>query len=196
MNTPSSSPSSPLLVPLSLQRRSPWTQALAVVLGSLVLALSSQLQVPMYPVPMTMQTFAVLLVAALYGRRLGTITVAAWLAEAMAGLPVLAGGAGGLQHFAGPTAGYLASFVPAAAFVGHAADRGWLRVSRLRGFGIFLAAHAFNLAMGWAWLTTLVGASKAFALGVLPFISGGVLKAALGVASLELARQGVRNLRR
>ena len=82
-------------------------QVAAVAVGSIALTLSSYISVPMVPVPVTMQTLAVTLVGALLGRRLGAITVMAWLAQAMAGLPVLANGAGGIHHFAGPTAGYL-----------------------------------------------------------------------------------------
>src|SRR3546814_6558006 len=78
----------------------------------------------MWPVPMTMQTFAVLLIGLAYGSRLGTATVALYLFEGAIGLPVLATGAG-LAYFAGPTAGYLFGFVAAAAFVGRLADRGW-----------------------------------------------------------------------
>src|SRR3546814_2110477 len=77
----------------------------------------------MWPVPMTMQTFAVLLIGLAYGSRLGTATVALYLFEGAIGLPVLATGAG-LAYFAGPTAGYLFGFVAAAAFVGRLAGRG------------------------------------------------------------------------
>src|SRR3546814_12047691 len=77
----------------------------------------------MWPVPMTMQTFAVLLIGLAYGSRLGTATVALYLFEGAIGLPVLATGAG-LAYFAGPTAGSLFGFVAAAAFVGRLADRG------------------------------------------------------------------------
>ena len=79
--------------PLRLESRSFAWRAGAVIVGSLLLALSSQIKVPMYPVPMTMQTFAVTLIGALYGWRLGAVTVIAWLFEGLIGLPVLAGAA-------------------------------------------------------------------------------------------------------
>ena len=91
----------PAFSPLDLQSRSRLWQVAAIVLGTLFLALSSYVEVPMVPVPMTMQTFAVTMVGALYGWRLGALTIIAWLAEAVVGLPVLAGGASGIQHFMG-----------------------------------------------------------------------------------------------
>lgn len=82
-------------VPLRLADRSIAFKALAVLIGTAFLAVSSWIEVPMFPVPVTMQTFAVTTVGALYGWRLGGLTVLAWLGEAMIGMPVLAGGAGG-----------------------------------------------------------------------------------------------------
>lgn len=95
---------------LDLPSKSLIQQAIYVFAGTLVLALASRLAVPMVPVPITMQTFAVTMIGALYGWRLGSLTLLAWLGEAMLGLPVLAGGAFGLAPFFGPTAGYLVSF--------------------------------------------------------------------------------------
>ena len=98
-----------------LQNRSAAWQAVAVLLGTLFLTLSSYIVVPMVPVPMTMQTFAVTMVGALFGWRLGAATIIAWLVEGAIGFPVLAGGTGGLFAFMGPTAGYLFAFPAAGA---------------------------------------------------------------------------------
>ena len=116
---------SPRFSPLDLQARSLRWQVAAVLVGSALLAVASQIKVPMVPVPMTMQTFAVTLIGALYGWRLGAITILAWLAQGAMGLPVLAGGAAGLLHFAGPTGGYLVAFPIAGAVTGWLAERGW-----------------------------------------------------------------------
>ena len=99
----------PAFSPLDLASRSPATRLAAVLFGTLVLAVSSQITVPMVPVPITLQTLVVPMIGALYGWRLGLATVLAWLGEAMIGLPVLQGGTGGLLPFVGPTAGYLAA---------------------------------------------------------------------------------------
>ncbi len=178
---------------LQLDQRSFAFRAGAVVLGTLFLALASRIEVPMVPVPVTMQTFAIAMIGALYGARLGTLTVLAWLGEAMVGLPVLAGGAGGLAHFAGPTGGYLASFPVMALLVGLLAERGWNAERPFLAFTSMLAANALCLAMGGVWLAGLIGMEKAFMLGVAPFVIGGILKSALGAASLvALARTAKR----
>jgi biotin transport system substrate-specific component len=180
-----SSASNPAAPPLRLESASLATKALLVALGSLVLAASSWIEVPMVPVPMTMQTYAVLLVGALCGWRLGLATVLAWLGEAALGLPVLAGGAGGLAHFGGPTGGYLVGFVLAAALVGFLAERGWTR-KLLPAFVVMLLGHAVIFALGVVWLAGQIGLEKAIAFGLVPFLLGTVLKSALAVASLRL----------
>ncbi|TDQ83127.1 biotin transport system substrate-specific component [Dongia mobilis] len=178
--------------PLRLETRSRAFQIGAVLLGTLFLALSSWIEVPMFPVPMTMQTFAITVVGAFYGWRLGGLTILAWLGEAMVGLPVLAGGAGGLAHFAGPTLGYLVAFPIAGALVGYLAEQGWTRNIAL-GFAAMLLGNALCLVIGGAYLASLLGPEQAMALGVTPFILGGILKSALAAlmvkASYRLERQ-------
>jgi biotin transport system substrate-specific component len=181
-----------IFVPLRLTDRTLALKAMAVLLGTLFLASSSWIEVPMVPVPMTMQTFAVTMVGALYGWRLGTITVLAWLGEAMIGLPVLSGGGGGAHHFVGPTAGYLAGFPAAALLVGYLAERGWTAGSLVRGFGVMLLGNALILALGAAWLAVLIGGDQAIALGVLPFLLGAVLKSALAAGAVEGSRRFIR----
>ena len=170
--------------PLGLQARPVHIKAAAVLLGTLVLAIASQISVPMLPVPMTMQTLAVMLVGALYGWRLGALTVLAWLGEAALGLPVLANGAGGLAPFMGPTAGYLASFPLVVALVGWLAERGWNGSRPAFAFAAMLLGHALCLAFGAAWLATLIGAEKAVLAGVVPFLLGSLVKSGLGAAIL------------
>ena len=175
-------------VPLRLAGKAWTTKALAVLLGTLFLAASSWIAVPMFPVPMTMQTLAVTLVGALYGWRLGLATVLAWLGEAALGLPVLANGAGGLAPFFGPTAGYLASFPIAAAFVGFVAERGWTARGRLlSSVTVMLLANLFILIFGTLVLGAILrmNLSSAYAAGFAPFIVGGILKSALATASIE-----------
>lgn len=176
--------------PLGLSSRPLAVRAAMVVLGTGVLALASQLAVPMVPVPVTMQTFAITMIGVLYGWRLGALTVLAWLGEAMLGLPVLANGSGGLAPFAGPTAGYLASFPVIAALAGWLAEKGWTGERVVLSFSAHLAANLLCLAVGAAWLATLIGFEKAVMLGVAPFMVGAVLKSALAAALLmALARR-------
>ncbi|MFC4623677.1 biotin transporter BioY [Daeguia caeni] len=173
--------------PLNLQSRSLAVKIFAVLFGTLVLAITSRIEVPMIPVPITLQTLVVPMVGAIYGARLGTTTVLAWLAEAFVGFPVLAGGAGGVAHFAGPTAGYLVSFPIIAAVTGFLAERGWNGRRVALAFLAFLLANALCLVIGAAWLAALIGIEKAIAFGVTPFLLGGLIKSALGAAMLKAA---------
>ena len=177
-------------VPLRLTGRPLALKTVAVLLGTLFLAASSWIEVPMLPVPMTMQTFAVTLIGALYGWRLGAVTVLAWLVEGAVGFPVLAGGAAGLVHFAGPTGGYLAAFPFAAALVGFLAERGWTAKGKLfQSFVAMLLGNVFILAFGGAWLAAMIGVSDAIQFGVVPFIMGAIVKSALATASVEATRR-------
>nr|WP_294520917.1 biotin transporter BioY [uncultured Rhodopila sp.] len=154
---------------------------LAVLGGSAVLALSAQIAVPLLPVPITMQSLAVLMLGSVLGPRLGAAAVLLYLLEGASGLPVFANGSGTLAHLTGPTGGYLVSFVPAAWLAGRLAQRGWMR-SVIGAFLSYTAGHAVILAAGCAWLSLFVGVSQALALGVVPFIAGSLVKSALGAA--------------
>lgn len=152
---------------------------------ALLIALAAQVSIPLYPVPMTLQTAAVLLAGGVLGARWGTAAVVLYLALAVAGLPVLADGAGGFRAASGGTAGYLIAF-PAAAFVtGWAAERGWLtRV--LPGMTVLVGAHLLTLALGVTWLILSVGLDplRAVDVGATPFLIGAVLKSGLVLAAL------------
>lgn len=164
-------------------------QQTAMVLGgTLLLTLSSRVEVPMIPVPMTMQTLAVTMIGALYGWRLAAVTVLAWLAQGAMGLPVFAGGVGGFAKLMGPTAGYLWAFPVAAMATGWLVRLGAPRHALARGFLAMLAGNALCLALGWAWLAAMLGAERAFALGVAPFLLGAVVKSGLGAALLGASR--------
>ena len=176
--------------PINLQDRSPGVKLAAILAGSLFLTLSSYLEVPMIPVPVTMQTFAVALVGALYGWRLGGLTIVAWLAQGALGLPVLAGGAAGVAHFFGPTAGYLFAFPVAGMAVGWLAERGWNGRRPWRAFAAMLIGNGLCLALGAAWLATLIGLEPAVMTGLAPFLIGAVLKAGLGALTLRLMTRG------
>lgn len=163
----------------------PW-KVLAVFVGTLFLALSSYIAVPMVPVPITMQTFAVMLVGAVYGWRLGGITIVAWLLEGALGLPVLAGGAAGAHHFIGPTGGYLFAFPVAGMAVGWLTARGWNGQHAWRAFFAMLLGNAICLVLGAAWLATFIGIEQAIMAGIVPFLIGGILKSGLGAMTLKL----------
>jgi biotin transport system substrate-specific component len=165
--------------------------------GTLVLTLSAKVQIPFWPVPLTMQTFVVLVIGVAYGWKLGTATLLLYLGEGALGLPVFAGTPErgvGLAYMTGPTGGYLAGFVAAAALCGWLAGRGWDR-SVWRTAMAMTLGHALILALGWTWLAMLISAPKAYAAGVAPFYLATALKTALAVAVLPLAwkKLGVRS---
>jgi biotin transport system substrate-specific component len=166
---------------------------LLAVLGSALLTLSAKLKVPFYPVPMTMQTFAVLLIGVAFGVRLGLATVALYLAEGAAGLPVFAGTPErgiGLAYMLGPTGGYLLGFALAVTLTG------WIAERRRDAAGLALAVAAGNLVIyvpGLLWLAKFVGFEAALGLGLAPFVVGDLLKAALAWA---LAMGGAAMVRR
>ena len=164
-----------------------WARSVMLVVAfSLLVALAAQVAVPLpfTPVPLTAQTFAVLLTGALLGSRLGALALVLYLAEGASGLPFFHSGAGGPQYFVGPTAGYLFAF-PFAAFVtGYLAERGWDR-RYLRAASAMALGSLVILAGGWAWLALLThSAAAAFASGVAPFLVGDIIKVALAAAAL------------
>ena len=156
--------------------------------GSLALAASAKLQVPFYPVPMTMQSLVVLLIGMAFGWRLGGATVLLYLAEGLLGLPVFAGTPDkgiGIAYIIGPTGGYLFGFVLAAGLTGWLAERGWGR-SLWRSALALSLGHAVLFLAGMAWLAVYVGWTKAVALGLAPFLVGSLVKTALGVALVRV----------
>ncbi len=163
-------------------------RALVLVLtGTLLLTLSAKVQVPFWPVPMTLQTAALFLIGLAYGRKLALATVALYLVEGISGLPVFAGTPErglGLAYVLGPTGGYLLGFLLAAAIAGWAAER------RLDTVGLLLALLAATLAIylpGVVWLTGFIGFEKALAFGAAPFLLGDLVKLLLVLAVARLA---------
>lgn len=158
--------------------------AAAALFGSALLATSAQVSLPFWPVPATLQTLAVLLLGALGGAPVGVAAVALYLAEGALGLPVFAGGTGGPAVLAGPTAGYLLGFLPAAWIAGQAAGRGLIAQAAL-----LLAAHLAVFLPGLAWLAGFTGLERAWMAGFVLFIPGTLVKSGLALALLRALRR-------
>ena len=158
-----------------------------VLAGSALIGLAAQVRIPVpfSPVPVTGQTFAVLLVAASLGR-LGLASVIAYLIEGAAGLPAFAGGASGAAYVTGPTGGYLLGFALAAAVVGSAAERGWDRHLGSALAAMLLGEVAIYVC-GLAWLARFVPAERLLDAGLLPFIPGDLFKMVLAALALPTA---------
>jgi len=156
-----------------------------IVGGSLLIGLCAHIKIflPISPVPITGQTFAVLMIGALFGSRRGVLCMLAYIAEGLAGLPVFASGVG-LPVLLGPSGGYIVGFVAAAYIVGFLAERGWDK----RVGTTVLAMALGNIiiyAFGLGWLCCLMGVNKAVLVaGLYPFIVGDALKTALAAAVL------------
>jgi len=168
---------------------------LLVLAGTAVLAIAAKIKVPFWPVPMTLQTLAIMAIAAAYGSRLAVITVVAYLAEGLIGLPVFTNtppSIAGPAYFLGPTGGFLIGFIALAFIVGIAADRGWSR-SFARLFAAMVVADivVFILGFVWlAWFATLsngasgLGVATAFSAGVAPFLLADLLKIVLAALAV------------
>lgn len=160
------------------------SNVVTVLLGTVLITLAAKINVPTWPVPVTLQSFAIAALAAAFGWRIGTATVVAYLLEGAAGLPVFATG-GGIAYLVGPTGGFLLAFVPMAYIIGRAADLGAsAKVGTL--FLAMLIADALLFALGFLWLLTLGAAASwldstnlvgsAFARAVQPFLIWDALK--------------------
>lgn len=150
-----------------------------VLLGSLVIAAAAQVNVPMQPVPMTLQTLAVLSVGAALGARLGVAALVLYVLEAAVGLPVLAEMKSGLPTLLGPTGGYVLGFVLAAGLVGYLAERGFDR-SMPRMMLAMLLGAALIYVPGLLWLSGFVGGfGQAITFGLTPFVLGDIVKAVI-----------------
>ncbi len=156
------------------------TQVLLALSGAAFLAVCSHVRVPMWPVPMTMQPFAVLLIGGAMPRRAAVGAVLAYLATAAAGLPVLAGSTG----LGGPTTGYLLAYIVVAGGLATARERGWLRgAPGLLAALVLAMAAVYAGGVSWlaVWLHDLGAAVRA---GMLPFVPGDAVKVALAFACL------------
>lgn len=169
-----------------LPDRSLSTNILMVLAGSVLLAISAQIQVPMFPVPMTLQTLTVTLIGLTYGRRLATATVLSYLAEGAMGLPVFANGNTGAVALIGPTSGFLWGFVGMAWLTGwlveQGLDRGFLRLfvaAIIPGMLLFVpGVVALKFVTGLDWQAALMA-------GMIPFVLGAIAKAVIAAMAVS-----------
>ena len=163
-----------------------------IVLGTLLITICAKINVPVWPVPVTLQGFAIAALSAAFGLRIGVATVALYLLEGAVGLPVFATG-GGLAYLVGPTGGFLLGFLVMAAIIGYAADKG-ASGKPLTLFAAMVAADAVLLVLGFVWLLALSGnagwidqnnvVASAFAGAIQPFVIWDILKMALAALTV------------
>jgi biotin transport system substrate-specific component len=164
--------------------------AVLAIAGAALLTLAAKIRVPFYPVPMTLQTLVVPLIACAYGSRLGAATILLYIAEGVAGLPVLTNTppqVASPAYLLGPTGGYLIGWIGAAFLVGSLAERGWGRTLP-RAMGMIFLGSIVTFLCGVSWLAFIAsvppsGASlglwKAIQVGYIPFILGDIVKVTL-----------------
>jgi biotin transport system substrate-specific component len=185
----------PTIYTRTFPRAADWLRdVILIVLGALFVAALAQVKIPLpfTPVPLTGQTFGVLLVGATLGSKRGAASMALYIALGALGLPVFAGGASGLAYLSGATLGYLVGFVVAAYVIGLLAERGLERSVRTSLIP-FLIGTIIIYTCGVAWLTILLGSfSKAVAAGLLPFLVGDTIKLVAAALVLPCAWKLVR----
>lgn len=149
-----------------------------ILCASLFIAFCGRLEIPLFfsPVPITMQTLAILMTGACLGSRKGVLAVLLLIGEGCLGLPVFMHGMGGFTHLLGPTGGYILGFIPQVALAGVLADR---KMNQAASCALLMAACAVNLLMGALFLVPFVGMGSVFLKGMLPFIPGDMVKSLL-----------------
>src|SRR6266851_3380772 len=171
-----------------------WTRSVGLVIGfSLLTALAAQVVIPLYPVPITGQTFVVLLTGALLGPRLGAMAMIAYLVEGASGLPFFSEGRSGLLHLMGQNGGYLIAFPAAAYITGAFAEHGWDR-RFLTAAAAMAIGSAIIMLSGWAWFSVVMRTSPMLTVyaTVIKFIPGDIIKIALAAAVLPSGWKLVR----
>jgi biotin transport system substrate-specific component len=168
--------------------RTGWRILAQILCGSLFLALCAQIAIflPFSPIPITMQTFGVMLLGCLLGSKKAAAAVVLYLLEGTLGLPVFAGGVINTLALMGPPAGYLVGMVAQAYLSGLLKDKK-ITATSLKGISLLLFASLVQLSIGTLVLAPFVGSNYALALGFTPFIIGGILKVA-AIVALEKSR--------
>jgi len=164
---------------------------LYMIIATLVLAVSSKIKIPFYPVPMTMQTFVVLFIGIVFGWKMGLATISLYLMEGLVGLPVFAGTPEkgvGIIYFMGPTMGYLIGFLAACFFAGYFS----YNKNIILNFIKLLFATSLIYVFGIIWLGNIIGFDKPlFKLGLYPFAVAEIFKIVL----LTLVATKIKNLK-
>lgn len=158
-----------------------------VAAGAALTAIAAQIQIPLWPVPVTGQTLAVLLVGSSLGALRGALSMVLYVILGIVGLPVFSDAASGIPVILGPTGGYIIGFVFAAAFTGWIAQRSWDR-KILRSILAFLGGTVVTFAIGLPWLAFTLGLNVEQVLtgGLYPFIIGGVVKMLIAAGAITL----------
>jgi len=164
-----------------------WAVA-ALVVGVALMAWSAQISIPIQPVPITLQSYVLITLAALMGWRFGGLTVAIYVFAGLMGLPVFSGGRSGLDMLKGPSGGYIVGFLVTALLVGWLQET-WARLKPLPLFGVLALGHLLLMVIGTGWLATKVGLAAALEKSFLPLLPGAVVKTVAALATVILVER-------
>ena len=162
-----------------------------VIFGTLILTISAKIQVPFWPVPMTMQTFVVFLIAMTYSVRLSFFTLILYLFEGAIGLPVFATG-GGIAYLVGPTAGYLYGMTVSVIVISYLANLGYSKTYFGAALSLLLGS-VIIFSFGLIYLGSIIGYEKSIQAGLLPFVPSELFKIALAVALIPTLNKFIKN---
>ena len=163
---------------------------LLVLFGTILLAISAKIQVPFWPVPMTMQTFVIFLIGMTYSVRLSFITVSMYLFEGALGLPVFASG-GGIAYLVGPTSGYLYGMLISSVVISYLANFGFSKTYFKTSISLLIGSFIIFL-FGILYLGSIIGYEKAIITGLLPFIPSEIFKIALAVSLIPTIQKIIK----
>ena len=161
-----------------------------MLFGSILLAISAKVQVPFWPVPMTMQTFVIFLIGMTYSIRLSFATVGFYLFQGAIGLPVFAAG-GGVAYLVGPTAGYLYGMLFASIVISYLANLGFSKTYFKTSISLLIGSFIIFL-FGILYLGSIIGYEKAIIAGLLPFIPSELFKIALAVSLIPTIQKIIK----
>ena len=163
---------------------------LVVLFGTILLAISAKIQLPFWPVPMTMQTFVIFLIGMTYSVRLSFITVSMYLFEGALGLPVFASG-GGIAYLVGPTSGYLYGMLISSVVISYLANLGFSKTYFKTSISLLIGSFIIFL-FGILYLGSIIGYEKAIIAGLLPFIPSEIFKIALAVSLIPTIQKIIK----
>jgi len=193
MTVSPTAPAAPVVLADRIARTGVAADVAWITAGVAVTAVLAQVEVPLWPVPITGQTLAVVLVGATLGLRRGALSMLLYAVVGLLGAPVFSGGQGGLATLATPSFGYVVGFIGSAALVGWLAERRWDRRFGLAALAS-LAATALPFVVGLPWLAVVLGQLGApndlgavLQAGLYPFVVGGLIKALIAAGVLPLA---------
>lgn len=170
-------------------------QAIEIALGVALLAICSQIIIPMKPIFISLQTVAVIFIGLTYNKTTAPLTILSYITLGVIGVPVFGEFSSGAYILFGPTAGYLTGFLIAVYVMASLKDKIFTSNKLLNQISLCLIGNIIIISLGWMWLTKLIGASGAFYGGVLPFIIPGIIKSILLIGLINVLKPKVKHIR-